>query len=90
MLQSALKGVEVIFYIYFVNSAAGKDNNLFSCCRKHAFVHLTSETDLTKALALNGEKLLDKPMKITKAKIKSEDKVKMKAPSLDKKGKKEK
>lgn len=57
------------------------------CCRKHAFVDLATEMDLTKALALNGEMLLDKPMKITKVKITSEDKAKVKARSLDKKGK---
>ena len=44
--------------------------------------------DLAKALTLNGEKVLDKPVKITKAKVKSEDKEKVKAPPLDKKGKK--
>ncbi|XP_030607717.1 nucleolin-like isoform X2 [Archocentrus centrarchus] len=53
--------------------------------RKRAVVHLASEMDLTKALALNGEMLLDKPMKITEAKIKSEDKLNVKAPSPDKK-----
>lgn len=57
------------------------------CCRKHAFVDLATEMDLTKALALNGEILLDKPMKITKVKMTSEDKVKVNARSLDKKGK---
>uniref|UniRef100_I3JWX1 RRM domain-containing protein n=1 Tax=Oreochromis niloticus TaxID=8128 RepID=I3JWX1_ORENI len=41
--------------------------------RKHAFVDLLSEMDLNKALTLNGEVLLDKPMKIAKAKIKSMD-----------------
>lgn len=30
--------------------------------------------DLTKALTLNGEVIHDKPMKIAKAKVKSEDK----------------
>uniref|UniRef100_A0A3Q4G8X0 Nucleolin-like n=1 Tax=Neolamprologus brichardi TaxID=32507 RepID=A0A3Q4G8X0_NEOBR len=53
--------------------------------RKHAFVDLATEMDLTKALALNGEILLDKPMKITKVKITSEDKAKVNASSLDKK-----
>lgn len=42
--------------------------------------------DLTKALKLNGEMMLDKPMKIAKAKVKSEDKVKVKVPAVDKKG----
>lgn len=53
--------------------------------RKHAFLDLATEMDLTKALALNGEILLDKPMKITKVKITSEDKAKVNARSLDKK-----
>lgn len=44
--------------------------------RKHAFVDLASEMDLTKALTLNGEMILDKPMRIAKAKVKSEEKVK--------------
>lgn len=56
------------------------------CCRKHAHVDLASEIDLTKALTLNGEMMHDKPMKIAKAKVKSEDKVKVKAPPEDKKG----
>ncbi|KAM4552403.1 nucleolin-like isoform 2-T2 [Odontesthes bonariensis] len=55
--------------------------------RKHAFVDLASEMDLAKALTLNGEKVLDKPVKIAKAKVKSEDKEKVKALPLDKKAK---
>lgn len=51
--------------------------------KTHAHVDLASEMDLTKALTLNGEMLLDKPMKIAKAKIKSKDKVN--APAEDKK-----
>lgn len=43
--------------------------------------------DLTKALTLDGEKILDKPVKIAKAKVRGE-RVKGKAPGLDKKGKK--
>lgn len=34
--------------------------------------------DLTKALTLDGEMMLDKPMKIAVAKVKSEEKVKVK------------
>lgn len=59
---------------------------MFCCCRKHAHVDLASEMDLTKALTLNGEMVLDKPMKIDKAKVKSEDKLKVKASAEDKKG----
>ncbi|XP_044076321.1 nucleolin-like isoform X2 [Siniperca chuatsi] len=55
--------------------------------KKHAYVDLASEMDLTKALTLNGEMVLDKPMKIAKAKIKSEDKGKVKSPAEDKKAK---
>lgn len=60
---------------------------LFCCCRKHAFVDMASDMDLNKALALNGEEILDKPMKMAKAKVKSNDKKKVKAPPVDKKGK---
>lgn len=42
--------------------------------------------DLTKALTLNGEMILDKPIKVEKAKIKHEDEVKVKASAEDKKG----
>nr|XP_020442419.1 nucleolin-like isoform X1 [Monopterus albus] len=51
--------------------------------KKHAHVDLASEMDVAKALVLNGTMLLDKPMKIAKAKVKSGEKVK--APPLDKK-----
>ncbi|XP_071375906.1 nucleolin-like isoform X1 [Centroberyx affinis] len=53
--------------------------------RKYAYVDLASEMDLTKALTLNGEMILEKPMKISKAKVKNEDKVN--APPEDKKAK---
>ncbi|XP_070701369.1 nucleolin-like [Pempheris klunzingeri] len=46
--------------------------------RKHAHVEMASEMDFTKALTLNGETVLEKPMKIAKAKIKDKDKVKVK------------
>ncbi|XP_076000641.1 nucleolin-like [Genypterus blacodes] len=55
--------------------------------KKHAFVDMASEMDLTKALALNGETILDKPLKMAKAKVKYEDEVKVKAPREDKKAK---
>ena len=42
--------------------------------------------DLTKALTLNGEMVLDKPMKIDKAKVKDAEKVKVKVSPADKKG----
>lgn len=52
--------------------------------RKHAYVDLASEMDVTNALMLNGEMVLDKPIKVEKAKIKSAEKVKISAE--DKKG----
>lgn len=53
--------------------------------RKHGYVDLASEMDVTKALTLNGEMVLDKPIKVEKAKIKSAKKLKISAE--DKKGK---
>ncbi|KAK7945353.1 hypothetical protein WMY93_001081 [Mugilogobius chulae] len=50
--------------------------------KKHAFVDLASEMDLNKALTLNGETLLDKPMKVSKAKVKEVDEVKVKNPKV--------
>uniref|UniRef100_A0A096LWN3 Nucleolin-like n=1 Tax=Poecilia formosa TaxID=48698 RepID=A0A096LWN3_POEFO len=41
--------------------------------KRHAFVDMASDMDLKKALALNGEEILDKPMKMAKAKVKSND-----------------
>ncbi|KAM9720214.1 nucleolin-like [Menidia menidia] len=55
--------------------------------RKHAFVDLASEMDLTKALTLNGETVLDKPMVIAKAKVKIEGEEKVKGPPMEKKDK---
>lgn len=46
--------------------------------KKHAFVDVASQLDLTKALTLNGQKLLNKPLKIAKAKVKEVDLVKKK------------
>lgn len=47
-------------------------------CRTHAHVNLASELDVTKALTLNGEQLLDKTLRIEKAKVKAEVKPKVK------------
>ncbi|XP_034743046.1 nucleolin-like isoform X2 [Etheostoma cragini] len=55
--------------------------------KKHAFVDLASEMDLTKGLTLNGELMDEKPMKIAKAKVKTADVVKIKAPVEDQKAK---
>ncbi|XP_031710487.1 nucleolin-like [Anarrhichthys ocellatus] len=57
--------------------------------KKHAHVDLASEMDLTKGLALNGEMMHDKPMKIAKAKVKSEEMVQKKAPAKNKKATKD-
>ncbi|TNN69866.1 nucleolin [Liparis tanakae] len=58
--------------------------------RKHAFVDLASEMDLTKGLTLNGEMMHDKPMKIAKAKVKCMEKVPVKAPAKKKTSKDDK
>eukprot|EP00066_Takifugu_rubripes_P009134 XP_003975826.2 PREDICTED: nucleolin-like [Takifugu rubripes] len=47
--------------------------------KKHAHVDLVSEMDMTKALKLNGEMMLDKPIKVEKAKIKSAEKATLSA-----------
>ncbi|XP_061587184.1 nucleolin-like isoform X2 [Cololabis saira] len=52
--------------------------------RKYAFVDMASQMDVTKALTLDGETVLEKPMKIAKANAKKEEKVKVKASPLDK------
>ncbi|KAJ4937342.1 hypothetical protein JOQ06_001906 [Pogonophryne albipinna] len=46
--------------------------------RKYAFVDLASEMDLLKGFMLNGHMMNELPMKVAKAKVKSEDKVKPK------------
>lgn len=48
---------------------------------------MASEMDLNKALALDGEEILDKPMKIAKAKVKSNNEKKVKCPKAKKEGK---
>lgn len=58
-----------------------KHNWLKGCVgyfRRHARVNLASQLDLTKALTLNGEQLLDKKLRIEKAKVKPEVKAKEK------------
>ncbi|XP_056276828.1 nucleolin-like isoform X2 [Pseudoliparis swirei] len=52
--------------------------------KKHAFVDLASEMDLTKGLTLNGQMMHDKPMKIAKANVKCMEKVPVKAPAKNK------
>ncbi|XP_068196662.1 nucleolin-like [Antennarius striatus] len=47
--------------------------------RKYAYVDLASALDLTKALTLNGELVLDQPMKIGKANVRSVDEIKARA-----------
>ncbi|XP_023150800.2 nucleolin-like isoform X1 [Amphiprion ocellaris] len=72
---------------YLVTQSLLFDDIQLDQSKKHAFVNLASEMDLTKALALDGETVFDKPLKMAKAKNKSEDKVKVKPPPLDKKAK---
>ena len=54
--------------------------------RKYAFVNVASQMDFTKALTLNGEQLLDRPMKIAKATGRIRE-VAPPVPEKDKKGK---
>lgn len=59
--------------------------------KKHAYVDLASQLDMTKALTLNGEQFLDKKLRVEKAKGKTEVKTKKKkakALSEDKKAEK--
>lgn len=70
---------------YLVTQSLLFDDIQLDRSKKHAFVNLASEMDLTKALALDGETVFDKPLKMAKAKDKSEEKVKVKPPPLDKK-----
>ncbi|XP_063741027.1 nucleolin-like isoform X2 [Eleginops maclovinus] len=56
--------------------------------RKHAFVDLASEMDLTKGLTLNGVLMNDLPLKVARAKVKSEVKVKVKPSAEEKKAEK--
>uniref|UniRef100_A0A1A8NDY8 Nucleolin n=2 Tax=Nothobranchius rachovii TaxID=451742 RepID=A0A1A8NDY8_9TELE len=53
--------------------------------RKHAFVDMSSKLDLTKALTLNGETILDMPMKLAQAKVRSDKKENVKSPELRRK-----
>ncbi|XP_041658598.1 nucleolin-like isoform X2 [Cheilinus undulatus] len=57
--------------------------------RTYAHIDVASQMDLTKALTLDGEMVLNKPMTVTEAKVKSEDKVKVKASEEDKKAAKD-
>lgn len=56
--------------------------------RKHAFLDLASNMDVTKALSLGGAMILGQPLTIAKAKVKTVDSLKKKAkvPKPDKKG----
>lgn len=59
---------------------------MFCSCRKYAFVDLASEMDLLKGFMLNGHLMNELPMKVAKAKVKSEDKVKPKLSFEEKRG----
>ncbi|GAA6222589.1 nucleolin-like isoform X1 [Lates japonicus] len=70
---------------YFMTQSVLVQDIRLDHSRKHAHVDLASEMDLTKALTMNGEMILGNPVKIAKAKVRSEDKVKVKVPEADKK-----
>ncbi|XP_029971121.1 nucleolin-like isoform X2 [Salarias fasciatus] len=72
---------------YLKSQSLAFDNLKLNRTRKFAFVDCATELDRTKALELNGEVLLDKPMKIAKANVKSanKDEVEVKVPAVDKK-----
>lgn len=74
---------------YFMAQSLLVQNIRLDRSKKHAYVDVASEMDLTKGLTLNGEMMHDKPLKIAKAKVKSEVKVKVKDPVEDKKAKDE-
>lgn len=63
---------------YFMTQSLLVQDIRLDKAKKHAFVDMASEMDLTKALTLNGQKLLDKPLKIAKAKVKEADIMKKK------------
>ncbi|KAK9538960.1 hypothetical protein VZT92_004098 [Zoarces viviparus] len=70
---------------YFITQSLLVQDIRLHRSKKHAHVDLASEMDLTKGLALDGEMMHDKPMKIAKAKVKSEEIVQKKAPAKNKK-----
>ncbi|XP_028284370.1 nucleolin-like [Parambassis ranga] len=70
---------------YFIEQGVLFQDIRLGRTRKHALIDVVSEMDMTKALKLNGEVILEKPVLITRARVRSTDKVKAKAPPLDKK-----
>uniref|UniRef100_A0A1A7Z7Z7 Nucleolin n=2 Tax=Iconisemion striatum TaxID=60296 RepID=A0A1A7Z7Z7_9TELE len=72
---------------YFVTNSLLFHNIRMDRYRKHAFVDMSSKMDLNKALRLNGETILDMPMKLAQAKVRSDKKeeVEVKDPKLNKK-----
>ncbi|XP_061652943.1 nucleolin-like isoform X2 [Phyllopteryx taeniolatus] len=73
---------------YFMTQSLLVQDIRLAPSRKHAFIDLASEFDVTKALSLDGEMILGQPVTIAKPKVKTVDyvKTKVKAPKLDKKG----
>ncbi|XP_074544488.1 nucleolin-like [Halichoeres trimaculatus] len=74
---------------YFMSQSLLFQDIILDRSRKYAHIHLASQMDLTKALTLDGEMMLDKPMKIEVAKAKSEEKVKVKVSPEEKKAAKD-
>ncbi|XP_061695242.1 nucleolin-like isoform X2 [Syngnathoides biaculeatus] len=71
---------------YFMTQSLLVQDIRLAPSRKHAFIDLASEIDVTKALSLDGEMLLGQPVTIAKPKVKTVDYVKKKAkPKRDKK-----
>ncbi|XP_010782013.1 nucleolin-like isoform X2 [Notothenia coriiceps] len=72
---------------YFMTQSVLVQDIRLDRSRKHAFVDLASEMDLLKGLMLNGHMMNELPMKVAKAKVKSEDKVKPKLSFEEKRAK---
>ncbi|KAL3054597.1 hypothetical protein OYC64_017517 [Pagothenia borchgrevinki] len=70
---------------YFMTQSVLVQDIRLDRSRKHAFVDLASEMDWMKGLMLNGHMMNELPMKVAKAKVKSEDKVKAKLSTEERK-----
>ncbi|XP_019733465.1 nucleolin-like isoform X4 [Hippocampus comes] len=74
---------------YFMTQSLLVQDIRLAKSRKHAFLDLASNMDVTKALSLDGAMILGQPLTIAKAKVKTVDSLKKKAkgPKPDKKAK---
>lgn len=68
---------------YFMTQSLLVQDIRLDKAKRFAFVDLASQMDLTKALTLNGQNLLDKPLKIAKAKVKESNLEKKKKDPLE-------